>query len=184
MSYASYIAFPREADISCVESKYDESKKVTVGEIRGTKLEKEWEEKYGKGILDNDPNELSYYLGDMSDFYGITIARLYEDGLFDNIFANPFVYDFSGAFQLPDDITKMIESSESNAVVCRKQLYDIVILNLKSNEIIEIYTEWLDVNLDESAPPEKVIEIDAKEILTSKLLDLTDKTKIVIRRTE
>jgi len=51
MSLFSYISFPRQVDTSCLKRKFDESKSFTIGEIRGTELEVQWEKQYGGSIV-------------------------------------------------------------------------------------------------------------------------------------
>jgi hypothetical protein len=57
--------------------------------------------------------------------------------------------------------------------LCRQQFYDILQLNLKPGEYVEIFTDW-----DEGqenfgvGPPEKQISLTVDEVLTSEHLNL------------
>ena len=207
MSLFSYIAFPRPVDTSCIESKFDESKSYTIGDIRGTELEEQWEKQFG-GSLEGLPDNLSVYFGDWwSDFHGISIHDKHED--FNNIFTNRFIYGFEGEFQLLDEervmegyrerqgcfpeneesaetldhLNKMIKSNKENVAICKKQLYDVVMLNINPNESVEIYSDWADNrNIFDFDSPEKEIVIDAESVSSSELIDMQPGTKIVITR--
>jgi len=209
MSYFSYIAFPRKVDISCLESKFDKSKAFTVGEIRGTDLEKQWEAHNG-GSLAELPDELGVYFGDFyNDFLGIEILDIYMAIDLDGIFTNPFVYNFEGRFnllneeellngykeirvqnetewdeaELLSEVKTAVKNNYDNVNFCKKQLYDIARLNLKPNEAIEIYTGWMGNDKSKFKPLKNTIEIDVEDIFELSQLDLVDRTKIVIKRT-
>ena len=97
MSSFSYIAFPREVDKSCLHSKFDESKAFTIGEIRGTELEKQ----YGYST-EGLPDNLRVYLGDWFDFHGVKIFERGEVS-FNDVFANPYIYGIQATFKLLDE---------------------------------------------------------------------------------
>jgi len=162
MSYFSYITFPRKVDTSCLDS----------------------------------------------DLFGIEILDIYMFANLDGIFTNPFVYNLEGRFDLLDDkellrsykeiyeqnetewseaellheVRAVMKANNDNVILCRSQLYDIAKLNLEPNETIEIYTGWLGNDDSEFNHLKSSVEIDVEDILTSKLLDLSNETKLVIKR--
>ena len=184
MSAFSYISFPREVDTSCLISRIDESKYFLFGDIRGTETEKQvldvFRERSPKDAnisletLRNMPDEISVYLGDECDFHGISIFDDNSGATFNDIFTNQFIYGFTADFQNAND----------NSKICRQDLYNIIQTNINPNEIAEIYTDWVDHrNIFNFGPPEKVVVIDAEQILASDLLDTEFRVKIEIRRT-
>lgn len=159
MSMFAYISFPRKVDKSCLKSKIDPSLMFTVGELRGTA----WESIYGQL-----PDDMTVYLGNNDDFNEISI---HDRGVaeFNNVFKNQFIYGFGGG---TDD-------------VCRKQLYDLVKFNTKLNEIVEIYSDWVDNrNIFHFGPPIETRGINLEQVLTSELLDARGKIKIEICHTK
>ena len=199
MSAFSYISFPREVDKSCLISKFNESKHFLVGEIRGTEIEKQYLDvlrersphmNVSLESIRQLPDNMSVYLGDESDFHGITINDKYG-ATFNGVFTNQFIYSFTAGFKPNYDrlsprpniihdgmseadkafLQQMKKNMSDNDTLCRQQLYEIVILNIKSNEIVEIYTDWVDNrNIFDFGPPEDVIMLDAEQILSSELL--------------
>jgi hypothetical protein len=191
-----------------LESKFDKSKAFTVGEIRGTDLEKQ----INGGLSDLSPDDLNVYLGDiMVDFQGMRIFEKHTES-FDNIFKNEFIYRLEADFRFRDleqtiktsmeiydngnenenggqtaeefiEFTRsMVKNMNSNAALCRQQLYDIVQLNIQPGEVVEIFSEWGDHQGLGSGPPAKVVAIAPEQISTSELLDLQDNVKFEICR--
>jgi hypothetical protein len=203
MSVFSFISFPRKVDTSCLKSRVDKSKHFLLGDIKGTEIENQvldvFRQRSTKDIpitledLRNLPDEVGVYLGDISDYHGISI--LDQCGAtFNDVFANPFIYDFYGEFTNynhrsntdSDFIRRLKEGVYDNDTLCRQQLCDVVQANLKPNEFIELYADWIDDNNSFNfGPPEYHTVIDAEQILTSELLG-NDNTgiKIEIRRTK
>lgn len=205
MSLFSYISFPRQVDTSCLQSKFDKSKAFTVAEIRGTELD--------NGNLDDFPDGALVYLGDIfTDFQGMSIFDN-QDASFTDVFTNKFIYSFQATFELldaekyieecmrifhDDDIDNgdmseadhmsfvygMIQNNKDDVAICRKQLYELIQVNTYPNEIIEIYSEFVDhINFNLGPAKEKII-LDLSQVLTSELLQTEDKIKIEIYHTE
>ena len=206
MSLFTYISFPRQVDKSCLISKIDKSKIFTVFEIRGTELEKQLD--YS---LDGLPDELGVYLGDEDDFQGTEICDN-EEASFINVFNNRFIYCLEAEFKLIDaekHITDYMsffseyiadngDASESeymeylhnsvkrdkdNVALCRKQLKELVLLNIQPNEMVEMYSEWISENISVMGPPQETVILETSEILTSDLLRNENKRKIEIQHT-
>jgi hypothetical protein len=70
-----------------------------------------------------------------------------------------------------------------NVAVCKQQLYDLVQLNIKPGEIVEIYSQWCHGRRILDGLPVEYRAIDAEEILTSEWLNLEDKVMVEIHRT-
>jgi hypothetical protein len=207
MSLFSYIAFPRPVDKSCLKSAFDKSKAFTVGEIRGTDLEKQ----IPGGISDQLPDNVNVYLGDMSDFWGMNIFDK-RDESFQNTFKNEFIYCLEADFnfgsqdefirqsmeiyrnsakeerggqteaEFMEFARQIADDKKARAALCRQQLYDIFQLNVKPNESIEIYSVWLGENSGAFAPPTEIRVIDITQVLSSDLLDLQEYVKLEISR--
>jgi len=123
-----------------------------------------------------------------------------HNAIFKNVFTNQHIYAFLGNFRLDShinvDIYPMDETIRDyarriktrhidDAVICRRQLYDIVQLNIKPNEIVELYSALVDNrNSFEFGPPEEERRIDAEQIMRSNLLDVQENVKIEIYRTK
>jgi len=177
MSSFSYISFPREVDISSLQSKVDESKMSTIGEIRGTEFD--------TGCIENLPDHLNVYLGDFADFHGIQIFDRGE-AEFDNVFTNKYIYSFQAAFKFNDAeeddiINKIFGNHNDNAALCRRQLYDIVKKNIRPNEVVEIFTGLVDGIKFDFGPPKVKIIFDLEEVHTSEMLELEIDAVIEIR---
>ena len=209
MSLYSYISFPRPVDTSCLVSKFDKAKAFKVGDLRGTELEKQID----GGISSQLPDNVTVYLGDMTDLWGINIFDKHTES-FDTVFNNKFIYRLEGDFDF-GDTEKLIEQSmeiyhnsseEENggqteeefmefsvklandkkccATLCRQQLNDIVVLNAKPGESIEIYSIWTgNESSDTYGPPTEVKKITNEEVATTELLNLQENVKIEIIRT-
>ena len=164
MSLFSYISFPREVDRSCLINT------------------------------------------DLTDFYysGISISNT-DIIIPDNIFKNKFVYDIlvslklfkqNAYFKSYDNMSQEardnwypIEKEILNRTIYhRKQLYDIIMLNLEPNEFVEIYSiavkQIKGKDIFDFGVPTEVRKINAEKILTSKLLDCDSNLKIIIHRTK
>ena len=204
MSLFSYIAFPREVDTSCLHSKFDKSKAYTVGEIRGAELEQQF-----NGNINDLPDDLNVYMGDWSDFHGI---HVFDRGSasFDAVFANKHIYSFQATLRLIDEASfsaeshriymedddpdmneeeflsfshSLIKENRNDVAICRQQLYDIVLCNVKAGEAVEIYSDWVDHrNIFSFGPPKTRIRLEVEDVLTSEQLDLQENTVIEIRR--
>ena len=208
MSAFSYISFPREVDKSCLISRVDESKCFLLGEIRGTEIEKQYldvlRERTSKDIqvtletISILPDNMIVYLGDESDFHGISISAGHS-ATFNDVFTNQFIYAFMAIFKNNNDNNNYIDTDSDswrriqkdwndNDKICRQQLYDIVQANIKPNEIVEIYTDWVDNrNIYNFGPPAEVAMIDAEQILSLESLsknNFCSGIKIEIRRNE
>jgi len=185
---------------------------VAIGEIRETEL----------GQMNAHlPDSAEIYIGNRADLFGIHINELRGES-FHDVFQNQYIYGFGGRFDVPkldpketkrihDDLNlsdKEIEESlaysnrlykeiKSEVAICRQELLDIIQLNLKFGEFIEIFTIWDDTwdriwqEGDEwkcevsHDPSTKKITLDAKDVLTSELLRLEsdeDKQLIIIHR--
>lgn len=189
MSLLTYISFPREVDTSCLISRIDKSKSFNVGKIRGTELEKQIKIDIGKL-----PDEFNIYVGDTSDWNGLALSgKGVETLTFNNVFANQYIYwlyshctPFRAYYNgdesdLSEDALKVIRNVKENVAVCRQQLYDTVQLNIKPDEIVEIYSEWANHKSIYGPPVEERI-IDAEQIFSSESLNLLERVKIVIQR--
>jgi hypothetical protein len=191
-----------------LESKFDKSKAFTVGEIRGTDLEKQIK----GGLSDLLPDDLNVYLGDiMADFQGMRIFEKYAES-FGDTFKNECIYRLEADFLFRDleqtikasmeiydngsedenggqtaeefieFIRSMVKNMNGNAALCRQQLYDIVQLNIQPGEVVEIYSAWGDYKDFGFGPPAIVKAITPEQISTSELLDLQDNVKFEIYR--
>ena len=200
MSLFSYIAFPSPVDKSCLKSKFDQSKAYKVGEIRGTDLEKLIE----GGLSGLLPDDAMVYLGDWSDFNGIQIFDCGE-ALFDGVFANQHIYGLQAEFAFCDPeetirrgmeiyhngteeenggqteaefmafLSNMAKEADDRAALCRQQLSDLMRLNLKPGEMVEIFSAWVDHrNIFRFGPPVETRKIDARQIAVAESLDLQD----------
>lgn len=201
MSMFSYISFPVKVDKNCLKSSFDKSKAFTVAELKKTALANQFEQN-----LKRLPDELNVYLGDFSDLQGISIFD--TDGeSFNNVFENKYVYCFEASFktakkhnsriygrvyeqkekQSQQDafIAKIFGNAQDHDMLCRKQLYDIIQLNLRIGEKIEIYSEHISgmICSHDFGPFEQKIILESKQILISEQLRLEDKVKIEIVRT-
>jgi hypothetical protein len=185
MSLFSYIAFPRQADTSCIKREIDKEPR------------KSW--------MDADPYDFE------KACYGISMHDWHE-AVFCGVFTNQFIYCLDCTFRFIDE-EKTIETYRYNqnrlseggasavnldldyirftikcnnecAAICRKQLYDIILLNTEPGEIVEIYTTYVyDYNDNyDYGPPENETILGEEQVLTSELLNLTGRTKIVIKR--
>ena len=158
MSAFSYISFPRKVDKSCLISRVDES------DLRGILISD------SHGAVFNDVND---------------------------VFTNQFIYDFIASFKNNNDNNSYlnIDSDEWRNLekywneedeICRQQLYEIVQTNIEPNEIVEIYTHWVDNgNNYNFGPPAEAVIIDAEQILSVESLannHFCSGTKIEIRR--
>ena len=208
MSAFSYISFPREVDTSCLISRVDESKYFLIGDIRGTEIEQQCLEVFierssgeipvSLDVFRNLPDEGSIYLGDMSDFHGISILDCHG-ATFNDVFTNQFIYSFMATFKNNDNNNFLVDidseffrrlekDMNDNDKICRQQLYDIIQANINQDEIVEIYTDWVDNrNNFNFGPPEEAVIIDAEQIFSLESLannNFCSGTKIVIRRTK
>ena len=211
MSLFSYIAFPREVDTSCLISNVDESKKVTVGELKGTELE---------CLYQGLPDEMPVYLGDSSDFWGVQIFEL-DFASFNGVFKNDFVYCLDADFTFRDlkeaidsgmksfhyckgmkalyylteadkwteeecmeGIIKGYNDTKKRVTLCRQQLYDVVQRNMHPGETVEIYSVWVHGDECNFGPPVGIKSIYVEQIPISESLDLEDNVKLEIHRSK
>ena len=204
MSLFSYIAFPRQVDISCLKSKFDKTKVFTIAEIRGAEVGTQI-----KSDLSELPDGLHVYLGDLlNDAQG---TQIYEnrEASFDAVFTNQFVYSFQATFELldaeryleecisyfNDDVIdngdmresdyidfahSMIKYNRDTVAVCRKQLHELIQINTHLNEFIEIYSEYVDHINFNLGPPKGITTLHLSQVLTSELLRNEDNLKIEI----
>jgi hypothetical protein len=190
-----------------LENKFDKSKAFTVGEIRGTDLEKQIQ----GGVSSLLPDDLNVYLGDMANFGGMHIFDTHAES-FNGVFKNVFIYCLEADFDFRDleeavknameifdngsetenggqtaeefvEFTRdMVNQMNGNAALCRRQFYDIVQLNIQPSEVVEIFSVWVDDNDFNFGTPAKVQVIAQEQISTSELLDLQDNVKLEILR--
>ena len=114
MSSFAYISFPREVDKSCCsERKIDDPEAFRIENIRGTEMEKQCIRYFGNGFSCLT-EELTMYLVDwFNEFHGIEIFDIQEDLMFDGVFTNQFIYNFTGDFRLRDEKSVL---EECNAI--------------------------------------------------------------------
>ena len=159
--------------------------------------------------LKYEPDDTWIYLGDNAQLtdlaFGISINRSGRTD-FNNVFTNKFVYDFLASLGLDkrntylesrinnmseeerNDWYRIEKDMRNRTVHHRKQLYDIVKLNIKPGEFLEIYSIYVNQidgkDVFDFGVPAEVRRINAEEILTSELLDCERNLKIVIDRTK
>jgi hypothetical protein len=166
----------------------------------------EFIERISKNII--LPNDTQIYLKDNTELInlssGISINSTNRI-ISDNIFTNKFVYDFLASLRLYKQnayfksYNNMNKEEKNNwyytkkdminrTIYHRKQLYDIVRLNIKFNEFVEIYSIYVHQidgqDIFDFGLPTEVRKINVEKILTSKLLDCDSNLKIIIYRTE
>jgi len=157
----------------------------------------------------NLPDELNVYFGDMSDLHGIEIFED-QTATFDDAFHNAHIYGFQATFdfgdlekstqesleiyhntdidnarqteaEFLDFIRGIIKEKNDAATLCWQQLYDIIQLNIKPKESIEICSWWVDNrNIFNFGMPKEKKVIDAEKIYISESLCLKENSKIVI----
>ena len=195
MSIFTYMSFPREADVTVLENGTVALKSYKVGELI-------WGDD-GKSVIRNTSG-MEAALVDCSKLYGEGFfhgLRVYEDAnfsTFKNCFKNKYVYslegrlDYSGAPHSPNHtyetgaesefIARLTRGILVNIELCRKQLRDLLIHNLRKGEFAEIYSEVVNDSDFDFGPPSNELILTTDEILFSRELCTKEKLRIEIRR--
>ena len=204
MSLFSYISFPREVDKRCLINTIDDSKSISIDKISDIEF------------IKSAPEDMIYPYDTRIYLKDSTAIQTLSSGISinstniiipDNIFKNKFVYDFFASLKLFKQnpyVKSYVNMSKEErntwyllekdmkdrTVYHKKQLYDILKLNLKLNEFSEIYSITVTVNQNDGQDiydfglPTEVRKIDLENVLTSKLLDCDSNLKIIIYRTK
>ena len=212
VSLLSYIAFPREVEMSCLKSMIDRSKMVKIKDLKGTI----WEKNY-IGL----PDDLVVYIGNSSDSDELQIYEKDPHISFKKVFENRFIYrinakfsvykpevnmaemdiegilksiqEYDGTSMTKEDFLKQSEElgvelekrNKRHVTRCRKQLYDLVKFNTDFGEKVEIFCGWVRTpNPVKLGPPKEKIVIGLNDVLTSELLCLQHKLKIEIHNAD
>jgi len=210
MSLFSYISFPRAVDIRCLSLAFDKMRAFTVGEINGTEMEKlvcgsisDSPDNLSLNFSESTSNLLAAFQG----------VRIYENrnASLSNIFTNPFAYCLEATFDLIDieeyfnevtdvlcsgadnDVTsytegidfahKLVKHNIEDVALCRKQLAELIKHNTRTNEIVEIYAQWVSGFVEDYnfGPAERKVIITLEQVPNSDFPVINDKTLVVIQ---
>jgi len=166
MSLFSYISFPREVDKNYLTKLYSRDKSELTEPI---------------------PIRL------INDMCNVAVTNIY------NVFFNKFIYEFLASLNLyqsniyidmneqeKNEWYRVERDMKNRTVYHRKQLYDIIKLNIKTNEFVEIHSIFVyqikGKDIFDFKPPKEIRKISIEEILTSELLECDRDLKIIIYR--
>jgi hypothetical protein len=187
MSLFSYIALPREANMSMIENGISALNHYQIGELTWNKKEYRIERNTsGAGGEIINPDKLD----GSGLFHGIRLLENNTSTTFNSCFKNRHIYilegclDYNGERTISDNsefFSRLINSILVNIELCRKQLFDLIIQNLNKGEFAEIYSELVNHADFNIGPPLQEIALNANDILFSKELNLADRLKIEIK---
>jgi len=192
MSLFSYIAFPREIDLSVFPNNpnnRESLKSYQVGELAWGKNEYRIE----RNVSGAELEFINFDEGLLCDFFihGIGIYKDKTSATFKNCFKNKHIYAFEGSLNYNGDCSlgdmseysiRMMNSTLVNIELSRKQLFDLILQNLQEGEFVEIYAEIVNHTDFNLGPPLYDLVLNMGDILFSSDLNIKDRLKVVIKK--